>query len=81
MGSVIPRPSGPLSYEVRVVAGTEVTEVAVVRGAEVVETRAPGLAAIREVFELSNLSSGEFIYVRVRTADGGVAWSSPIWIR
>ena len=30
--------------------------------------------------ELTDLSAGEYVYVRVTQSDGGAAWSSPIFI-
>jgi len=30
--------------------------------------------------QVEGLSPGEYLYVRVRQADGGVAWSSPFFV-
>ncbi|MGQ0551979.1 MAG: CehA/McbA family metallohydrolase [Planctomycetota bacterium] len=79
MGSVVP----PGAQELRVlVAGTAPLErIDLVRGREVVESRAGrDRLDAAEDFALAGLLPGEFVYVRVVQADGGLAWSSPFFV-
>ncbi len=39
-----------------------------------------GRLDVEHRFPLPDLAPGEYVYVRVRQANGGLAWSSPIWI-
>jgi len=80
MGSVIPAPSSASTAKVRAVGTTAVSGIELVRSGRTVE-RAPHAdpVAYRE-WTLEGLSSGEFVYVRVLQEDGGIAWSSPIFV-
>ncbi len=81
MGSEIPVPEGPVEAMVRVVATDRVSHIELIRGPEVVEVvRGEWSFAAHHRFELTDLQPGEFVYARVRQADGGVAWSSPVFV-
>lgn len=82
-GSVSLRALGE-SAELRVdVAGHGPLErIDLVRSGEVVvRLELPGLLDAQHAFPLPGLRADEYVYVRVHQANGGLAWSSPIWIR
>ena len=55
--------------------------VELVRGPEVVDrVELDGRLDVTLQRTLSGLRAGEWIYVRVEQRDGGMAWSSPIFI-
>lgn len=66
---------------VRVLGTAEISYVEVVRSGQVVE-RVDGHGEVRANFALGfeGLAEGEYIYVRVVQADGGLAWSSPFFL-
>lgn len=49
-------------------------------GAVVARLDARGLLDVEHGFALEGLRAGEYVYVRVQQLNGGLAWSSPIWI-
>ena len=78
MGSPGPPGSGRLSV---FAAGTGAIErVSLVRSGALVE-QVPGAGdELAQVWELADLRAGEYLYVRVEQADGGLAWSSPFFV-
>jgi hypothetical protein len=81
MGAVLPVPERPAALEVRVVAPRSLARIDLVRSGKVMESIS-GEGRRELVFErtLRDLSSGEYLYVRVIQEDGGLAWSSPFFI-
>ncbi len=74
-------PTGAASeLEVRVVAGDAVERIDVIRGMDVVEQRFVGLPVTKQMFTLPPLQAGEWVYARVLLGEGGVAWSSPVFV-
>ena len=80
MGSVIPVPAGPVTARVRAVGTAAVEGIELVRSGRTVERVPHGDAVAYREWALDGLVSGEFVYVRVFQADGGIAWSSPIFV-
>jgi hypothetical protein len=80
MGSVLPPQEGPMHGIVRVVGTAPITAIEVIHGA-IVSDRFPGDGSLtgHAEFTVSGLTAGEFVYVRVLQADGGAAWSSPVF--
>jgi len=76
-------PSRPRRLSVQAAAADGLAEVTFVRNGEDVDSRVgdddPRIAAVQ--FDLDDGPSGEFFYVRVRTAGGHLAWSCPLWPR
>lgn len=81
MGGEVPITGAPSTAEVRIVASAPIERVELIRGASVIAEITATTSALRHTFPLDPLRDGEWVYVRVRLADGGVAWSSPIWGR
>jgi len=56
--------------------------VELIRSGDVIMSLAPEGAPLdlEHIFTLSALSHGEYVYLRVRQTDGGLAWSSPWFI-
>ena len=63
------------------VAGTAPIErIDVIRSGRMIESlRAEGRREWSKTLPFTPLASGEYVYVRVVQADGGAAWSSPIF--
>ena len=84
MGSAIPAPEqGSLSEElfVHVIAAAPLERLEMIRSGELVD--AEELEGVLEATlqrPVNELRSGEYVYVRVVQEDGGMAWSSPIFI-
>jgi hypothetical protein len=83
MGTTVPvSADGSISDElfVHVVAPTPLERIDVIRSGEIVAMiPAEGLVEIAVQQGLEALRAGEYLYVRAVQADGGTAWSSPIF--
>jgi hypothetical protein len=84
IGGTLPLAPGARSREMLFIAisGSAPLETAeVVRSGRIVDrVRLEGKLDVALSSELSDLSAGEYVYVRVAQADGGAAWSSPIYV-
>ncbi len=76
MGAEIP--AGPVTLTVRVVGTAPLDRVEVVGPAGVVASQPGGSTTLYRPFAVELADSG-FLYVRVIQADGGLAWSSPVF--
>lgn len=83
MGSELPGAAGQDKLELIVLAiGTQpIRQIDIVRSGAIVESvRSEEPTILQRVTrDLPPLSAGEYLYVRVIQADGGVAWSSPFF--
>ena len=77
--AIPPRAEGVL--EVLAVAPERLDRLDVVRSGTVVLSLPLGLRSHHLEHELSGLTAGEFVYVRVIQEDGQAAWSSPFFVR
>jgi hypothetical protein len=68
---------GPLA--VRVTGTAPIAALELIRSGAVVERTTPNQRAAGWDVPLPPLAAGEYVYVRVVQADGGLAWSSPIF--
>jgi hypothetical protein len=76
MGAIVP--AGSRRLVVEVVGTAPIEGVDLVRSGRVVESRlGDGTAAFKHTWSLDGLARGEYVYVRVIQADGGMAWCSP----
>ena len=67
--------------EVAISAHGPLEAIELVRSGELVlHLEVAGLMDLVHRFPLADLTAGEYVYVRIRQANGGLAWSSPIWI-
>jgi len=85
MGSAVQaRTAGPERVlTVRVVGTAPIEEVHLIRKGRVTDRRAgEGRHEVLErfLFARNELAAGEYLYVRVLQSDGGLAWSSPIFL-
>jgi hypothetical protein len=84
MGSSIHVPDGETLREeifVRIVAAAPVSRVELIRSGVVIDAlEAEGQLELTLQRGLSDLRSGEYVYLRVLQEDGGLAWSSPIFL-
>ena len=81
MGADVPPTDGTSEAVVRVVATGTIAEIQLIRGERVTQ-RFPGSGTTaHHTIPLGPLTEGEFVYVRVIQADGGMAWSSPVFVR
>jgi hypothetical protein len=83
MGGVIPSQAGADRHDlvVRAVGTAPLARIDVIRSGSVAET-IPGEGAHDFTLTrgLEGLRSGEYVYVRIVQEDGGLAWSSPVFI-
>jgi Protein of unknown function (DUF3604) len=83
MGSILD-PSNEPRQELRfaVAATYPLDRIDVVRSGRI-STVVPGegFRELSRTLELSALSSGEYVYIRVLERGGGMAWASPIYVR
>lgn len=81
MGSAVPAKSEPSLLYVRAVACAPIERIELVRSGKLEKTVEGGEHwDVETAFELQNLAANEYLYVRVVQADGGAAWSSPIFV-
>jgi hypothetical protein len=84
IGGVLPVAQGAKASEtlfVQAVGSAPLERVEVVRSGAVVDGVAlDGRLEASVVTDLTDLSAGEYVYVRVAQRDGGAAWSSPIFV-
>jgi hypothetical protein len=84
MGSSIDVPDGQtLSEElfVRIVAAAPLSSVELIRsGAVIDQLDAEGRLELTLQRSLSDLRTGEYVYLRAVQEDGGMVWSSPIFL-
>jgi hypothetical protein len=80
MGSVIAPPTQPVTVMVRAVGTAPVVGMELVRTGNTLVRVEHGDAVAYRTWTLEGLTSGEYVYVRVFQADGGMAWSSPVFI-
>ncbi|MCZ6598854.1 MAG: CehA/McbA family metallohydrolase [Planctomycetota bacterium] len=82
MGSTVtPKEGEPSNLYVHVVGVDALHLVDVIRSGEIVHTiDAEGAFQVEFAVDLAELSSGEYVYVRVIQEDLGLAWSSPFYV-
>jgi len=82
MGTRVPPTDGEARLVLELHAAAPLEAVELVRSGEVLTSHAPEGAPLdfNHTFFLSDLSHGEYVYLRVRQTDGGLAWSSPWFI-
>jgi hypothetical protein len=78
MGSTVePREGKSLLY-VRAITCAPVAAIELIRRGEIAQTlEGQGAWDVEAAFEPEDLATGEYVYVRVIQADGGMAWCSP----
>jgi hypothetical protein len=84
MGEILPAPpaGGEASLAVRAVGTAPLDRIDVIRtGAVAHVVPGDGSSELAGIIPLTGLSSKEYIYVRVVQQDGGLAWSSPVFIQ
>lgn len=79
MGAVVPEGS-EVPVEVRVLGTAPVVRIDLVGREGVVGSARPDSAVAHRTWTLSELRAGDFVYVRALQADGGMAWSSPVFV-
>lgn len=78
MGSVVG--GGPVEVELRVLGTADVEQVSLIgRTGEVASAVGAG-PALHRTWTVEPAPGGDFLYARVLQADGGVGWTSPVWI-
>jgi len=82
MGSELRRPAGSeLPLQARVAGTDELVAVEVLRNSEVAFTGAAGAHEARLNESIVTPAQGvDYYYLRVRQADGEMAWAGPIWV-
>jgi hypothetical protein len=80
MGAVIAPPRSPLIAKVRAVGTAPIERIELVRSGETVDSAIYADTVAYKEWTLADLVAGEFVYVRVLQSDGGIAWSSPIFV-
>jgi hypothetical protein len=81
MGSIVTEPSRIEELKLLVITPAPVERIDIVRSGEIAETISGENQ--RDLFlhrEIRDLQEGEYLYVRVVQADGGLAWSSPFFV-
>ena len=82
MGDRVPRPEGPLSFSVNVTALQLISEIDILRNNEVVFSAYPGQIESSFTWTDKNpfpRTGPLWYYLRVKTSNNELAWSSPIW--
>jgi hypothetical protein len=83
MGSVL-SPSPEPTQQLRIAAAptAPLESVELIRSGEIVKVL-PGLDTLEwsESIEIPSLAPGEYLYLRLIQQDGGMAWSSPIYVK
>jgi len=92
MGSVVGAKEGAREIRADLVAAEPISKVELVRNGEVIDSEGVSSENVSYTFaESTDLSSvgsiaspsGEklvYYYIRVSLAEGGMAWSSPVWL-
>jgi len=82
MGTRVPPTEGEMQLVLELHGSAPLKAVELIRSGGVVTSFAPDGAPLDldHSFTLSNLSQGEYVYLRIRQTDGGLAWSSPWFI-
>ncbi|MEM7515504.1 MAG: DUF3604 domain-containing protein [Planctomycetota bacterium] len=80
MGQVLKKPKGLETLHVQVHGTRGLRSLELIRGGKIVQTLSPSSDQATWSVALEDLRGGEYVYVRVVQEDGGLAWSSPIWI-
>jgi hypothetical protein len=83
MGGVIPLQAGADRHDlvVRAVGTAPLAHIDIIRSGSVAETvPCEGVRDFTLTRGLEDLGTGEYVYVRVVQEDGGLAWSSPVFI-
>ena len=83
MGSVLGPSLGPTQrLEIAAASTAPIDRVELIRSGEVTEVL-PGLDALEwsESLDIPSLKPGEYLYLIVFQRDGGIAWSSPIYVK
>jgi len=84
MGEVVERDDSVESsgVYVHVIGTAPIRSIEVIRsGAVFAAQDGDGSLELELLGQLQDLDSGEYVYVRVQQTDGGMAWSSPVFIR
>ncbi len=80
MGSSLPTPSNDHMLRVRYEATAPIERIDLVRSGRIAHLEGSDRLSLDFERSIPRLQSGEFHYVRVIQKDGGVAWSSPIFV-
>ncbi len=81
MGSSLAASSEPVPLEVRVVGTAPIDHVEVVQREGVTASVAgDGGRLLHHAWSIEGLRNGDFVYVRIHQVDGGMAWSSPVFV-
>jgi hypothetical protein len=84
IGGVLPLAAGARSSQtlfVEAIGSAPLATVEVVRSGQLVDgVKLNGQLDAALASELTDLAPGEYVYVRVVQSDGGMAWSSPIYV-
>ena len=82
MGSRVPPRQGEATLTLELHGHAPIEELELIRsGALTTSIKLQGSTLdIEHSFRLVDLSEGEYVYVRIRQNDGGLAWSSPWFI-
>jgi len=73
-------PRAEAEVALTVIGTAPIDRVELVRGGEVVGSRRGEGVALVHTWTLDSLVTDDFVYVRVLQSDGGMAWSSPVYI-
>ncbi len=80
MGSSLPTPSDDHMLRVRYEATAPIERIDLVRSGRIASLEGSDGLSLDFERSIPRLQSGEFHYVRIIQKDGGVAWSSPIFV-
>ncbi len=80
MGGVLPVPTGEHLLRVRYEATAPIKRIDLVRSDRIAALAGSGTLSLDLERRIPRLQAGEFHYVRILQEDGGVAWSSPIFV-
>ena len=83
MGSDVPAGTAPRPLYVRAIGTAPLAEIDIIRSGDVVlrQEVAPDALEFEGTFDIESLAVGEYVYLRIRQADGGCAWTSPFFVR
>jgi hypothetical protein len=80
MGGSLPAPTGDHVLHIRYEATAEIERIDLVRSNRVARIKTPDSFSVDIKLRIPRLRPGAFHYVRIIQKNGGVAWSSPIFV-
>ena len=82
MGSRVKPHSGEAALSTELHGQAPIEELELIRsGAVIAKLQLPEpMLDLEHTFRLDDLGEGEYVYLRIRQSDGGLAWSSPWFI-